>query len=628
MDNNNFLDGENNSNNSDISKTPINDLNTTEQSKIDTVPINDEDLLKVFIGKNYEKITTKPFNFAGFFFTTFYMLYRKMFLYAILLFLANVLLLNAVNNFIVMFLFSIAIGFLVNKIYLNYARNKIAKIKLQNNQKDISELIALCSRNGGTSVSNIFLGFLVQLIFSLVILIVMSVAGINGMIVDLLPDSWNKGSENTKNDTTIVENINTDGYACINSKCSVSIVESNNTVDYEFNAGDFDLFKMFNDYKDYIKINIYYTGKDDKRTIVDYKAYLKSSNEEITSIKTEDELRNKLGLYSVGAHTGLFTLVKIGDMGFGLDGEKSYAYVSYVFTDDKNNEYEMNYIISDDSKKLDLTVGNKYNVSFEVVKDTFGYNFNIKSINDDSKKDDNEPETKNDDINDSTSKSDNNENTSNNNTNNNNNNTNNNTNNNVPKNDDNKNAQKDENQTGNNTTTNNDSILVENFVIYSYGCDSSDCSVTTENSDDYEFAAGNFDTFKMFDDYKDYIKINVYYTLKDGKKTIVDYKTYLKSSNEEITNIKTEDELRNKLGLYSVGTHTGLFTLTEISSHSTFINETLYDYIDYVFADSRNTMYDMSSLKELNLTVGNKYNVTFEVVKENYGYEFYIKSIN
>ena len=34
---------------------------------------------KVFIGKNYEKITKRPFNFAAFFFTSFYLFYRKMF---------------------------------------------------------------------------------------------------------------------------------------------------------------------------------------------------------------------------------------------------------------------------------------------------------------------------------------------------------------------------------------------------------------------------------------------------------------------------------------------------------------------------------------------------------------------
>ena len=58
----------------------------------------DDELLKAFIGNNYEKITTKPFNFAGFFFTTFYMFYRKMFLYALIVFLINLVILNVIND--------------------------------------------------------------------------------------------------------------------------------------------------------------------------------------------------------------------------------------------------------------------------------------------------------------------------------------------------------------------------------------------------------------------------------------------------------------------------------------------------------------------------------------------------
>ena len=42
---------------------------------------NDEELLKAFIGKNYDKITKQSFNLAGFFVTSFYFYYRKMFLY-------------------------------------------------------------------------------------------------------------------------------------------------------------------------------------------------------------------------------------------------------------------------------------------------------------------------------------------------------------------------------------------------------------------------------------------------------------------------------------------------------------------------------------------------------------------
>ena len=51
------------------------DYNMTSQQNL----ISEDELLKEFIGNNYKKITTRLFNFPGFFFTTLYMFYRKIF---------------------------------------------------------------------------------------------------------------------------------------------------------------------------------------------------------------------------------------------------------------------------------------------------------------------------------------------------------------------------------------------------------------------------------------------------------------------------------------------------------------------------------------------------------------------
>lgn len=355
---------------------------------------NDEELLKEFIGKNYDKISTRPFNFAGFFFTTFYLFYRKMFLYGILLFIVNLIVLNVINNFIVTILFGVAVGFLVNKVYLYYAKKKIEKIKIQNQGKDFNTIKAVCTTKGGTSVGKIFLGFLAEIGITLVVLIVMVIAGIGGIFGSLLnPENWNitingneinndstNNSTSTK-DATLVENVKISGYSCFNSKCSVSIEESNDYVDYVFNANNIDLFSILDDYSDYIKVNIYYTKKGSDKTIVDYKIYLKSNNEEITDVKNENELRNKIGLYSLGTHTESFTLTEIGTPGFGFQDDESYTYINYTVVDAKNNEYEMKYIIPTGTNGLNLTEGNNYTITFEVVEDTFGYEFYIKSVN-------------------------------------------------------------------------------------------------------------------------------------------------------------------------------------------------------------------------------------------------------
>ena len=109
-----------------------------------------------------------------------------------------------------------------------------------------------------------------------------------------------------------------------------------------------------------------------------YKIYLKSNNEDISSIKTENELRDKIGLYSIGTHTDTFTLKKIGTPGFGYKDNVPYTYTTYIFVDNQNVEYEMKYINSNGT--LNLTVGNKYTVTFEVTENTFDYEFNIKSV--------------------------------------------------------------------------------------------------------------------------------------------------------------------------------------------------------------------------------------------------------
>lgn len=177
-------------------------LNSTNNSII-----NDEELLKSFIGNNYDKITKKPFNFAGFFFTTFYMFYRKMFLYGLFGFVINLILLNIVTNpiisLILVLLVSLLVGLLINKIYLCYAKRKVNKIKLNNAQKSMEEIKGICSIKGGTSIGKIFIGFLVEICIALLLLIIMSFIGLKSMFGDLFSSVSDDNKSNLKdtNDT-------------------------------------------------------------------------------------------------------------------------------------------------------------------------------------------------------------------------------------------------------------------------------------------------------------------------------------------------------------------------------------------------------------------------------------------
>ena len=367
----------NNVSNSNISSSSVSPLSANNVNQVD-----DGELLKAFIGNNYEKITTRSFNFAGFFFTTLYMFYRKMFGYGLLVFLLNFIVLNVINNFVVTLAFNVVVGLLVNKIYLSYAKKKIAVIKTSNSQKSIEELKSICSTKGGTSVGQIFLGLVAELGIAFVLIFVMTLIGIGSFIGGLFNfGNWNITTiQNGSKSGTLVENVYVNGYSCLGSKCSVTIENvDGNSEDYSLGIDNSDFFSKLGDYKDYIKLNIYYNQKGNDKTIVDYKIFLKSSDEDITSVKTENELRDKIGLYSIGTHTDSLTLKAIGTTGFGYDNDNSYTYTEYTFVDDKNNEYEMKYINNGDT--LDLTEGQKYNVTFEVSEGTFDYEFTIKSIN-------------------------------------------------------------------------------------------------------------------------------------------------------------------------------------------------------------------------------------------------------
>ncbi len=154
---------------------PINPNNTTTSNPTPTN--NDDELLKAFIGKNYEKITTAPFNIPGFFFTSLYMFYRKMFLYGFLVFLGSQGVNNFTDNLIVNISFNVAIGFFVNKIYLDYANKKINQIKLTNYGKSDDELKLICANKGGTSVGKMLLGLLLELSAVIIILIILVTLG-------------------------------------------------------------------------------------------------------------------------------------------------------------------------------------------------------------------------------------------------------------------------------------------------------------------------------------------------------------------------------------------------------------------------------------------------------------------
>ena len=180
---------------------------------------------------------------------------------------------------------------------------------------------------------------------------------------------------------SLMEDVKISGHACSTynsvTQCTITIGTEEESVDYALEVTNKDLFLVLSDYKKYIKVNVSYNEKGTSKTIVDFKLYLKSTNEEISNTITEKELREKLKLFNEGEYTETLTLTTIGSSGVGMTDDETYSYTSYIFTDSNNNEYEMKY--KNPPSKLKLTEGKQYTVNFEVKKDS-DYEFNIKSI--------------------------------------------------------------------------------------------------------------------------------------------------------------------------------------------------------------------------------------------------------
>lgn len=130
--------------------------------------MDDEVFLKAFIGKNYDKITTRNFNFSAFFFSSFYVLYRKMFWQGLVLYCA----MFAANNLfgsigkVISLVIALATGLMFNKIYVKYATDEVEKIKQENPNGNSNAINLACFSKGGTSVGNIFLGLFIVMVIS------------------------------------------------------------------------------------------------------------------------------------------------------------------------------------------------------------------------------------------------------------------------------------------------------------------------------------------------------------------------------------------------------------------------------------------------------------------------------
>ena len=125
---------------------------------------HDHPLEKAYIGKNYDKFIKRRFNVPGFFLSSLYMFYRRMYFSGFVVFALNITLIVLTHNLVPhsapniavdvfhQVLIGLLIGFLVNKYYLWVVARKVMRIKVKYPVKSRLELKGICEVLGGTKL--------------------------------------------------------------------------------------------------------------------------------------------------------------------------------------------------------------------------------------------------------------------------------------------------------------------------------------------------------------------------------------------------------------------------------------------------------------------------------------------
>ena len=136
--------------------------------------LSDSELLYAFVGKKYHSFVTREFNFAAFFLTVIYLLFRKMYFYSLIVTILFLLAGYFLNNIIFLLLAYLVIGFIlglfVNKLYLQYSKNKIENIRFKNTFLKNDELLKKCSTKGGVSIVSVVIGTVINFLIITIVL--------------------------------------------------------------------------------------------------------------------------------------------------------------------------------------------------------------------------------------------------------------------------------------------------------------------------------------------------------------------------------------------------------------------------------------------------------------------------
>lgn len=192
---------------------------------------NDEEYLKAYIGKNYEKIINSNISIPAFFFAELYWFYRKMFLFGLILGIIRILILNSPLGLFALIINVICI-FITNKVYLIDAKYKISKIKGKMYGKNSQEILNACASKGGTSIGLTVGGIAIEIVGIIIFLIVSLITGMASIFnvdflnnlfsnvnINIIPNSSSGEESNKTFDGTLYFDVNTN----ITDKVAVNV---------------------------------------------------------------------------------------------------------------------------------------------------------------------------------------------------------------------------------------------------------------------------------------------------------------------------------------------------------------------------------------------------------------------
>ncbi len=144
----------------------------------DQKPDPTEALIKDYIGPNSNKITGRIFNLSALFFNAFYLFYRKLFSYGILLSIIIAVLSYYTNTYIIALIVSIACCFGFNPLYIMFVKRRVKKIQLEHPDATYEQLKFFCESEGGTSSSLVVRGIFANIGIAIITAILLITLGI------------------------------------------------------------------------------------------------------------------------------------------------------------------------------------------------------------------------------------------------------------------------------------------------------------------------------------------------------------------------------------------------------------------------------------------------------------------